>query len=89
MVRLCELVDDLARTADVETGDGGTFMSQLPRLVGDDKNTHAPYPNVDMEYEWISEVADDAETWINEQIKVDGVSFGWHDGEWFLQSQEW
>jgi hypothetical protein len=33
--------------------------------------------------------ADTAEAWMNENIAPEGYSFGWYDGEWFLQSEEW
>lgn len=33
--------------------------------------------------------ADDAEQWLNTEIAPDGYSFGWFDGEFFLQSDEW
>ena len=31
---------------------------------------------------------DEAETWLNEHVTEEGYSFGWHDGEFFLMSQE-
>jgi len=31
----------------------------------------------------------DVENWLNEHIAPEGYSFGWHDGEFFLQSAEW
>lgn len=50
------------------------------------------YGNMDqneaLEYEWIGEVADDAEAWLNENAAPEGYSFGWHDGEFFLWSNE-
>jgi hypothetical protein len=34
--------------------------------------------------EFIHEVADIAEQWMNNSVAPDGHSFGWFDGEWFL-----
>ena len=33
-------------------------------------------------------MADDAETWLNEHVAPEGYQFGWHDGEFFLWSNE-
>lgn len=41
-------------------------------------------------FEWVSGqggLADDAEAWLN-KIAPEGWSFGWHDGEFFLWSDE-
>lgn len=38
--------------------------------------------------EFIVEASEDAEVWMNENVAPDGFSFGWHDGEWFLWSDE-
>jgi hypothetical protein len=37
----------------------------------------------------VTDVMDSAEAWLNEHVAPDGYSFGWHDGEFFLQSVEW
>lgn len=34
-------------------------------------------------------IADDTETWLNDHCAPDGYMFGWHDGEFFLSSDEW
>lgn len=31
----------------------------------------------------------EAETWLNENIAPAGMSFGWHEGEFFYQPLEW
>lgn len=45
-------------------------------------------PVLDIEEDWESEfiydLADKAEQWMNDNIAPDGHSFGWYDGEWFL-----
>lgn len=38
--------------------------------------------------EFIVEASDDAEAWMNANVAPTGFSFGWHDGEWFLWSDE-
>lgn len=39
-------------------------------------------------FEAICWEADRAEEWLNDNITPDGFSFGWHDGEFFLWSNE-
>lgn len=34
------------------------------------------------------EIMDKAESWMNEHVAPVGFSFGWHDGEWYLWSDE-
>lgn len=36
--------------------------------------------------DWVVQVGDDAEAWLNENVAPEGFSFGWHDGEFFLWS---
>lgn len=43
----------------------------------------------DDEHEILSDGADEVEAWLNEHIAPEGYSFGWQDGEFFLQSAEW
>lgn len=43
----------------------------------------------DDEWNCLDEACDDVEAWMNEHVAPEGFSFGWHDGEFFLQSQEW
>ena len=43
----------------------------------------------DEEVENMHQAADDVESWLNANAAPDGYSFGWHDGEFFLQSDEW
>ncbi len=35
------------------------------------------------------DLADQAEEWLNDHVAPEGYSFGWNDGEFFLQSSEW
>ena len=35
------------------------------------------------------ELADKAEEWLNENVAPEGFRYGWCDGEFFLQSDEW
>lgn len=37
---------------------------------------------------WLVE-AEEAETWLNKYVAEAGYSFGWHDGEFFYQSDAW
>lgn len=41
------------------------------------------------EYWALQEAADDVEEWLNEHCAPEGFSWGWHDGEFFLQSDAW
>lgn len=36
----------------------------------------------------VVDLADGAEQWLNDNCAPDGYSFGWHDGEFFLWSDE-
>ncbi len=41
-------------------------------------------------YEWVVDLADNAEVWMNEHVAPEGHSFGWHDCEFFLWTdKEW
>lgn len=42
----------------------------------------------DDEHETLVYGADDAEAWLNAHVAPEGFSFGWHDGEFFLWSDE-
>lgn len=46
-------------------------------------------PLTDDEHEILIDASDEVENWLNEHIAPEGYFFGWHDGEFFLQSQEW
>jgi len=39
--------------------------------------------------EAVSDIADKAENWLNENVAPDGQSFGWYEGEFYLQETEW
>lgn len=43
----------------------------------------------DDEYDAMIGYADDAESWLNDHVAPAGHSFGWSDGEFFLQSADW
>ena len=34
-------------------------------------------------------MAEEAKSWLNDNVAPDGYYFGWHDGEFFLQSLDW
>lgn len=38
--------------------------------------------------EFVHEIADEAEEWMNNNVAPANHSFGWFDGEWFLWSHE-
>jgi hypothetical protein len=42
----------------------------------------------DDEHEQLSWTYDDVEAWMNDNVAPEGFSFGWHDGEFFLWSNE-
>ena len=39
--------------------------------------------------ELLSEAADGVVLWLNDNVAPEGFSFGWHGGEFFLQSEAW
>jgi hypothetical protein len=43
----------------------------------------------DDEHESLSWAADEVEQWLNDNVAPEGYSFGWHDGEFFLQPEQW
>jgi len=43
----------------------------------------------DDEYEQLLDASDEVEEWLNANVAPEGYSFGWHDGEFFLQSYGW
>jgi hypothetical protein len=52
------------------------------------------YPGTDAgltddDHERLSDASDEVEDWLNFNVAPAGYSFGWHDGEFFLQSAEW
>ena len=47
-----------------------------------------PEPSAD-DLDRVEDAADAAERWMNEHVAPDGLAFGWHDGEFFLQDEEW
>lgn len=49
----------------------------------------APGPDLaDEEEESLYDASDEVEQWLNENVTPEGYSFGWHDGEFFLWSDE-
>lgn len=49
---------------------------------------HNGEPLSDDEHEALTDATDDAEAWLNANAAPDGFSFGWHDGEFYLWSNE-
>jgi hypothetical protein len=43
----------------------------------------------DDEWQTMADSVDHVEDWMTGNVAPDGFSFGWHDGEFFLQSDEW
>jgi hypothetical protein len=43
----------------------------------------------DYEEEWLDAVSEEAEQWLNDNVAPEDYYFGWHDGEFFLQSVDW
>jgi hypothetical protein len=50
--------------------------------------TNGPELSLDDE-EWLSEASDEVENWLNDNVAPEGYSFGWYEGEFYLQSQQW
>lgn len=48
----------------------------------------APQLSLDDE-EKLSDAADRTEQWFNDNVAPDGYYFGWYEGEFFLQNEEW
>ena len=51
-----------------------------------------PSRNIELtedEEQELSDHDDDVVNWLNENVASEGHSFGWYDGEFFYQSQEW
>ena len=42
----------------------------------------------DEEYEILADAGDEVTDWLNANVAPEGYSFGWHDGEYFLWSEE-
>lgn len=52
--------------------------------------THVTLYNKGLEgTEAVVDEADRAEVWLNEHVAAEGHSFGWEDGEFYYQSDEW
>jgi hypothetical protein len=43
----------------------------------------------DNEHEHLIDASDDVEEWLNANIAPEGHSFGWYEGEFFLESDQW
>lgn len=69
-----KIIDLAARHMD-ECTHGGIATRSMP-LTGD-------------EMDELVEGADEAIGWLSEHIAPEGTSFGWQDGEVFLQTEEW
>jgi hypothetical protein len=39
------------------------------------------------EHEFLIELADEAESYLNEKVAPEGLVFGWYDGEFFLSRE--
>jgi hypothetical protein len=62
--------------------DADTFVSPVP----------ASYPGVQYVADWIINqggLLDGAVEWLNEHVAPEGFAFGWMDGDFFLQPDEW
>lgn len=58
-----------------------------------EKHLSSMYPSTsdtltDDEHDILMDALDVAEQWLNEHVAPEGYSFGWHDGEYFLWSNE-
>lgn len=42
----------------------------------------------DHEHEELAWTADDVEIWMNDHLAPEGMTFGWHDGEFFLMADD-
>lgn len=76
------------RLVAIATTHGRPMSDEDTKFVDAWHNAISSIDDVDVT-DAVREIADEAETWMNENIAPDGYSFGWHDGEFFLQSSEW
>lgn len=40
------------------------------------------------QYEIVVDLSDEAERWLNDNVAPEGFTFGWHDGEFYLWSDD-
>jgi hypothetical protein len=81
VARMVTLAADLGyeNHADIALAErklAAMMPSDAPALSEDDEES-------------LSNAADDVEQWLNENAAPSGYLFGWHDGEFFLQSVDW
>lgn len=77
----CTRLDEIGSRADTTAALCNQWIARFGRFE------HA----IDAEGEvlsFIPELSDECEQWLNDQCP-EGYNFGWHDGEFFLQSTEW
>lgn len=63
---------------------GSLRVIQLAHEFGWTEYTDPVHPDD----EYVHEIADQAEEWMNNNVAPDGHSFGWFDGGWFLWSYD-
>jgi hypothetical protein len=66
--------------------DNGFKLSDLDQYRVNEYN-YADSDRADI-YETVYELGDKAEQWMNDNLAIEGYSFGWHDGEFYYWSNE-
>jgi hypothetical protein len=87
------------------TGDVGCLLDShtgrynIPRVIGIALDYGMPMEDQDAEYwankeddpdsEYMIEWSQASEEWLNENVADEGFMFGWMDGDFFYQSENW
>lgn len=74
----CTRLDDMGTRADLSDGLIARFLANYGGTGTSEGDVLG----------FIIELSDDCDRWLNDQLP-EGYSFGWYDGEFFLQSDEW
>ena len=80
-----------ARVIEV-AGDYGFDHPKAASLASRHVASMGPSDSPDLtddEYEAMQWASEEAESYLNEHVAPEGYAFGWQDGEFFLQSEEW
>lgn len=73
---------------DTSPEDAGDLVDIARRHLSSMGPSNSPDITPD-EYWLLNECEDFITQWLTDRVAPEGYSFGWHDGEFFLQSEEW
>ncbi len=88
VARLVEIARDLGYSADGLPGTA-EVVSIAERKMSECAQPGHDAGLTDEDHERLSDASDEVEDWLNTNVAPEGYSFGWHDGEFFLQSAAW